>query len=950
MSRNPLLGTFVLCALLLQTAGAQDEASSTPTELSAADRLYGLSRFWQEVNYNFAFFDQVPELDWDQAYREYIPKVLAAASTAEYYRLLQRFCALLEDGHTNIYPPDHVKALYDRPRVRLRAVQDRAVVVDVGASLADDLPRGSEILAVDGIATAAYLQDEVFPYLSSSTDYILRDKGVERLLDGPVGSTVEVEIRTPEDRTGTLSLVRDSRANKEEWAHTKARQWQRLEFRWLEGGIAYVSLNSFGEEDIVADFASHLPELENSRGLIIDIRRNGGGNSGNADAIVKHLTDEPFSGGMWKTREHRAVDKAWGAMYAGLSPEELEGEREGMSAGSRKWFDRAVSTYNGTFWHEAPPRLIEPGEGDKIQVPIAVLIDHRTGSAAEDFLIDLDSVQRAVFVGRRTFGSTGQPLLLDLPGGGSARVCTKWNTYPDGREFVGYGISPHVYVELTVEDIISERDAALEKGIEVLRGQMAAAELGEDAMEGDAGTGAEVGPASSTAARSKEERAAVSMLERELETSLGSADLARFMRLVAPDIACLDGSDYATLKAKMGQLLAMAGLQIEMLGASPDDSGTTEIKTRIQFVPPDQAEPFRLVIYFLAGETPAGRRIVNIYDETERREMRDSRLESSIYNPALNRAGLPERILSLIDRRCGVWAGDNVEIVRTRNMEIRFERDPDSPTGLWAQFSLLRYTDFGLGQHVRALTYANSDDRIHKVHALDLGSFAADEPYLVDPDLAFRVVPETWLLAVRDDSPILQSARGESERLLPSGRMELLGPDDELLHRLERVEEVEILVKKPPHPKASEAPIGECLRAWQLGSFLEKTDGIRKRAIITTRRHGYIFDAREDFCYCRSFRYETCDSGMVSKMDVRLMVNPDEFTSRMPADLPQRLRRPLTYDESLFDPTICVITKDANYWSVKSVDDDLILLHGCGGDTYPHHRPLSATHYAEWVR
>ena len=140
-----------------------------------------------------------------------------------------------------------------------------------------------------------------------------------------------------------------------------------------------------------------------------------------------------------------------------------------MSVGSLEWFDRSVDTCNGTFWYESTPETIQPGKGDKIGVPVAVLIGHGTASAAEDFLIALDSIQRAVFVGQKTFGSTGQPLIVDLPGGGSARVCTKKDTYPDGREFVGFGVSPHVPVEPTVEDILVGRDATLEKGIEVLR-------------------------------------------------------------------------------------------------------------------------------------------------------------------------------------------------------------------------------------------------------------------------------------------------------------------------------------------------------------------------------------------------------------------------------------------------------------------------------------------------
>jgi carboxyl-terminal processing protease len=55
-----------------------------------------------------------------------------------------------------------------------------------------------------------------------------------------------------------------------------------------------------------------------------------------------------------------------------------------------------------------------------------------------------------------------------LPGGGSARICTKRDTYSDGREFVGYGVKPDIEVKRTVEDYIKKRDAQLEKAIAVL--------------------------------------------------------------------------------------------------------------------------------------------------------------------------------------------------------------------------------------------------------------------------------------------------------------------------------------------------------------------------------------------------------------------------------------------------------------------------------------------------
>ena len=101
--------------------------------------------------------------------------------------------------------------------------------------------------------------------------------------------------------------------------------------------------------------------------------------------------------------------------------------------------------------------------------PVVVLTNVGTVSAAEDFLIPLHASGRATLVGGRTAGTTGRPLFIDLPGGAKVRICTKRDTYPDGREFVGVGVIPDVEIYPTPQDIADGRDAVLEKGIEVLK-------------------------------------------------------------------------------------------------------------------------------------------------------------------------------------------------------------------------------------------------------------------------------------------------------------------------------------------------------------------------------------------------------------------------------------------------------------------------------------------------
>ena len=75
-------------------------------------------------------------------------------------------------------------------------------------------------------------------------------------------------------------------------------------------------------------------------------------------------------------------------------------------------------------------------------------------------MFDLDKV-----IGEASGGSTGQPLSFELPGGGSGRICTKRDTYPDGKEFVGVGIQPDIVVKPLLANIRKNKDTVLEAAL-----------------------------------------------------------------------------------------------------------------------------------------------------------------------------------------------------------------------------------------------------------------------------------------------------------------------------------------------------------------------------------------------------------------------------------------------------------------------------------------------------
>jgi carboxyl-terminal processing protease len=406
-------------------------------EMSEAERIAGFARLWSEVKYNFAFFDQVPEIDWDQILLEYIPKVQAAKTSVDYYNVLRRCIALLKDGHTSVQGPSDEPVC--EPPIQIRAVRNQAVIVQVypvdkirsdklkDELLAANLKRGDVITHIDGRSVQQILAEEIYPFISASTAHALDLRAYPKLLLGDYGTKVMLDVIKLD---GTKSKVMLNRGR-----YRFSHKPNNFECTELEDGIVYVNLPGFGSDYVVKEFDKAFDKIKESRGLILDVRRNGGGSTSHGYAIVSRLVEKSVPGSHWKTRKYIAAYRAWG---------------------------------RDEQWQEGDHSTIEPHKTRHYGGPVVVLTGPETGSAAEDFVVAFQTSNRGKVIGQKTCGSTGQPLTLELPGGGGARICTKRDTYPDGREFVGIGVIPDIEIEPTHQDIAEDRDVVLEKALKVL--------------------------------------------------------------------------------------------------------------------------------------------------------------------------------------------------------------------------------------------------------------------------------------------------------------------------------------------------------------------------------------------------------------------------------------------------------------------------------------------------
>jgi len=428
---------FERIKIRLERATALWDGSSFLSEfkenISEDEKIAGLSAFWSEVKNNFMNPSRLVEVDWDRLYLSYLPRVRQTKSTFEYYRVLQEMCARLQDGHTRIWMP---MELHERQAIagelETALVEDKVVLVAVNSEelRKQGLAPGQEIVSIDGIAVKKYAEEQVAPYQSASTPQDLAVWVYSYMLTlGAKGQAIRLEVRGFDGQTITASIPRTRNL-----APGPSRPL--IESRMLDGNIAYVAVNSMNDLKVVAEFAQALEGIgQRANALILDVRNNGGGNSGNGYEILNYLTDQPYLTSDWKTRSYSPTFRSWG---------------------------------KGLQWRIFPAGEITPKREKHFTKPVALLIGPRTYSAAEDFCVAFRNAKRGPIVGELSGGSTGNPLSIRLPGGGMAMICTKLDSYPDGTMFVGVGIKPDLTVSASVEDVRVGRDRALETAARAL--------------------------------------------------------------------------------------------------------------------------------------------------------------------------------------------------------------------------------------------------------------------------------------------------------------------------------------------------------------------------------------------------------------------------------------------------------------------------------------------------
>ncbi len=372
-------------------------AGLPPEQVARAERnLEVFHAVWDLVNRRH-FDPENQGVDWEQAAAVHGPRAARAPDTASLYATLNAMLEPLGDSHTIALTPTQAEERHTRQRTRtgfnMLRIEDRWVVVEVlpGTPAAEaGVKPGWIVVARNGIPLGERI--EIRP---------------------EEGEAAQWEFLDEQDRRVTLA-PRATRLS------TAARQVQRE----LEGGFVYLRFDEFAGTDR-RWLGRQLKAHRDAPGVVIDLRRNPGGDTFSLGAAVGEFFPTTVDCGTFVTRGgSRRVKHSW-------------------QLGSARYGGKVV-----------------------------ILIDAATASAAEIFTAVLQDHGRATAVGRRTAGAVLASWFYGLPDGGELQLSRLDYIAPRGRRIEGVGVEPDITVPRTLADVRAGRDPDLEMAIRVLRGEV----------------------------------------------------------------------------------------------------------------------------------------------------------------------------------------------------------------------------------------------------------------------------------------------------------------------------------------------------------------------------------------------------------------------------------------------------------------------------------------------
>ena len=362
---TPVFSRRMALATGLSAVAAPALAIAPPKDITLQQDF---DELWETIRDRYAYFEE-KATDWDRVRAIYLPRLAEVGDDEDkWMRLLGSITDELYDAHTHFaqgvpglprWPLSDILAEDSPAGVRVRDRRDGSAAADAGIEV------GDLVIAIDGMpfAQAAALRT---PRALRRPDPEARWYAINAAVGGNRERDRKLRIRSRGGQVRDLVLPYKAAPNRPAISH-----------RRLDSGFGYIAITTFGDNETPKAFDAALLDLKDSRGLIIDVRENGGGDT----AVAR-----PIMGRFIKERRPYALMRRRSGQGIGLTDP----------------------------WTE----YVDPQGPFTYENPVVVLQNHWSASMAEGFPMGMKGIGRARTVGTETMrlGAAVFPLRLDRTG------------------------------------------------------------------------------------------------------------------------------------------------------------------------------------------------------------------------------------------------------------------------------------------------------------------------------------------------------------------------------------------------------------------------------------------------------------------------------------------------------------------------------------------------------
>jgi carboxyl-terminal processing protease len=396
--------------------------SPKPATLGREAREQAFDFVWRTIDerYHDPAFNGV---DWKAVGGRYRPLALAAPDDDAFWDVLDRMAGELHDSHTRVESPRDVELRKHNQAISLGfsflPVDGRLAVIGVDpesdAWWAGVRP-GMTIAAIDGDRAADAYAKLLEHTRRASTPRARDFAAVRRLVAGREGARVAF---TFERDDGTRFDARLERRR----IDRRHREMHRV----LPSGFGYVRFSEWSM-GLAMRAVAGIQELHATPGLVIDLRSNPGGSVYAVNAMLEKFFGKPTQLGHTTTRNGAPVSLFFGAVDIIRLRREVPGD---------------PAAYGG---------------------PVVILVNGLSASGSELFAGTMQAVGRAKVVGQTSCGCLlGFLGYAHVPGGAELAYSEVGFVLANGRRIEGEGVVPDVPVPITLADLRTGRDRALEE-------------------------------------------------------------------------------------------------------------------------------------------------------------------------------------------------------------------------------------------------------------------------------------------------------------------------------------------------------------------------------------------------------------------------------------------------------------------------------------------------------